>query len=91
MFPEWQAWNRKHFSRYFEVFLDVPMETLYARELKGLYRAFNDGKLTQVVGVDIPFPRPACPDLIIDNAPNLPDPSVLADRILSAMPPLSAS
>lgn len=90
MFPEWQAWNRKHFSRYFEVFLDVPMETLYARELKGLYRAFNDGKLTQVVGVDIPFPRPACPDMIIDNTPDLPDPSVLADRILAAMPPLSA-
>lgn len=88
MFPEWQAWNRKTFSRYFEVFLDVPLEVLYRRESKGLYRGYRSGELKQVVGLDIPFPRPAQPDLVIDNTTDLADPGELADRILAAMPPI---
>lgn len=91
MFPEWQAWNRANFSAYFEVLIDVPMEVLERRESKGLYSGFRDGTLKQVVGLDIPFPRPANPDLVIDNAADMPDPGVLADRILAAMPPLGPS
>jgi len=89
MFPEWQAWNRANFSAYFEVLLDVPMEVLYRRESKGLYRAYRSGEMNQVVGIDIPFPRPANPDLVIDNSADLTDPGVLADRILAAMPQLA--
>ncbi len=89
MFPEWQAWNRANFSAYFEVLLDVPMVILSQRESKGLYRGYRNGEVKEVVGIDIPFPRPAHPDLVIDNSADLPDPGVLADRILAAMPPLS--
>ena len=28
LFHESQEWNRKHYSRYFEVYLDVPMDEL---------------------------------------------------------------
>lgn len=88
IFPEWQAWNRRNFSRYFEVFLEVPMTVLLKRETKGLYQAARGGHLSNVVGVDIPFPRPANPDLVIDNSADLPDPGVLAERIVKVLPPL---
>lgn len=89
-FPEWQEWNRKNFSRYFEVFIDVPWDALHRRETKGLYRAARAGEIRNVVGIDIPFPRPANSDLVIDNSADLPDPAALADTILAALPPLEA-
>ena len=39
IFPETQQWNREHYSRSYEVFLDVPMEEFRRRDPKGLYRA----------------------------------------------------
>lgn len=73
IFPEWQAWNRTHFSSYFEIFLDVPLDVLRRRETKGLYKGALAGQIKNVVGVDIPFPRPAHPDLTIDNSVDLDD------------------
>ncbi len=85
IFPEWQAWNREHFSRYFEVFLDVPLDVVKARDTKGLY----GGTIPNVVGLDIPFPRPANPDLIVDVAMQEKGVEACRDLILTRMPALS--
>ena len=53
IFPEWQAWNRKTFSNYFEVFLDIPMPVLMERDTKGLYKEAEAGRMDNVVGIDI--------------------------------------
>ncbi|MGH8613854.1 MAG: adenylyl-sulfate kinase, partial [Gammaproteobacteria bacterium] len=37
IFPDLRAWNRQHFSRYVEVFLDLPMEEAIRRDRKGIY------------------------------------------------------
>lgn len=68
IFPEWQAWNRENFSRYFEIFLDIPLASLRARDTKGLYAAADRGELKNMVGYDIPFPTPPLPDLVIDES-----------------------
>ena len=68
IFPDWQAWNRQNFTRYFEIFLDVPIDTLKQRDTKGLYAEAEDGRMKNMVGFDIPFPRPPAPDLVIDAA-----------------------
>jgi len=65
IFPEWQAWNRKNFANYYEIFLDVPMSELISRDPKGLYKQAIAGKLENFVGFDIEFPRPPNPDLVI--------------------------
>ena len=65
IFPEWQAWNRKNFKEYFEIFLDLPMEMLMERDPKGLYKQAAAGELANFVGFDIEFPRPKNADLII--------------------------
>jgi cytidine diphosphoramidate kinase len=68
IFPEWQQWNRDNFNDYFEIFLDLPLETLKTRDPKELYAGAEAGRIADVVGIDIPFPRPARPDLVIDEA-----------------------
>jgi adenylylsulfate kinase len=85
IFPSWQAWNRENLSDYFEVFLDVPMDVVIGRDTKGLYQAALDGETDNVVGVDIPFPPPANPDLVLDSSGRDGTPDELVERILSAL------
>ena len=67
IFPEWQAWNRENFSDYYEILLDVSLETLIDRDPKGLYKKAVDGDLPNFVGFDIEFPKPVNPDLIVGS------------------------
>lgn len=85
IFPQWQRWNREKLSDYFEVLLDVPMDVVIERDTKGLYRAALEGTTDNVVGVDIPFPRPADPDLVLDSSGRGGSPDELAERILDAL------
>ncbi len=83
IFPDILAANRSRFSTYFEVFIDAPMSALEARDGKGLYAAARRGEMVDVVGVDIPFPRPEQPDLVVRNdGPSL-DAAVIAKDILT--------
>lgn len=67
LFEEQQRWNRENYSDYFEVFIDVPMEVLAARDQKGLYSGAKAGRISDVAGFDIPFMPPANPDMIVRN------------------------
>jgi adenylylsulfate kinase-like enzyme len=79
-FDEHQSWNRASNSRYFEVYLDVPMEVLVARDQKGLYSSALAGRIKDVVGVDMPFPPPKNPDMVIRSTDA---PDVMARNILA--------
>lgn len=85
IFPEWQQWNRENFSSYFEIFVDAPMEQLIERDSKGLYKKALAGEVTNVVGVDIPFPKPPASNLVLQNDATTKTPGILADEILAAM------
>lgn len=67
LFEDTRRWNRENLSAYYEVFLDAPLETLAARDPKGLYREALAGRMRDLPGVDIPFPRPERPDLVLEN------------------------
>jgi cytidine diphosphoramidate kinase len=84
IFPEMRACNRVRFSRYFEVCVSVPMETLINRDVKNLYVPALKGEISDVVGIDIPFPEPTSSDLVLDNSVEGKDPRELARRILDA-------
>lgn len=85
IFPEWQEWNRREFEQYFEVFIDVPMELLEERDVKGIYRQARRGEIDNVVGIDIPFPRPSSPDLVIDSDDMKRTPDELADLVVESV------
>lgn len=82
IFPEWQEWNRREFSSYFEVFIDAPLELVEQRDAKGIYAQARRGEASNVVGIDIPFPRPAAPDLVIGGADLARSPEDLAEDIV---------
>lgn len=84
LFPEWQAWNRRECSSYFEVFLDAPLELVERRDSKGIYAKARRGEITNVVGIDIPFPRPPNADLTIAGADLERSPDLLARRVLDS-------
>ncbi len=67
LFEDIQALNRRRYSRYFEVYLSVSMETLRRRDNKNLYGPAFRGEIDNVVGVDLPFTPPKNPHMTIDN------------------------
>jgi cytidine diphosphoramidate kinase len=85
MFPEWQAWNRREFSSYYEIFLDLPLRMLEERDPKGIYKKFREGEVTDVVGLDIKFPKPQNPDLVVGSIDQKCGPQELATKIYSRM------
>lgn len=68
IFPESREWNRNNLKNYYEVFIDTPLDNLMGRDVKGIYSKYQSGEISDVVGMDIDFPVPKNPDLIIDNS-----------------------
>lgn len=85
VFRESSDWNRQHYSRYFEVYVDAPMSVLEDRSTKDLYRKAKAGEIRNVVGVDIEWQPPLSPDLVIHNGDGQIEPRQAADLILSRM------
>lgn len=83
IFPDWQKWNRTHIQDYSEVYLNVPLDILKKRDTKNLYARADRGELENVVGIDIPFPEPRHPDLVIDNSEEKTDFSEEIEKILA--------
>lgn len=71
IFQSTRDWNRANINNYYEVFIDVDMEDLRDRDVKGIYKAFNEGRLNNVVGEDIKFTKPENSDLVIHNNQSL--------------------
>lgn len=66
MYDEVRAWNRNNNKRYVEVFLDVPFEILRERDQKGLYTAYENEEIENLVGIkNAELPRN--PDIVICN------------------------
>jgi len=83
IFPEWQSWNRNNIPEYSEVYIKTSMKTLLRRDIKNLYEKALNGKISNVVGVDIDFPEPTNPDLILENDIDRTDFDELIDRIMN--------
>ena len=74
-------------ARYREIYIEAPIEFVRTRDDKGLYAAAAEGRVTNVVGIDILWIPPPSPDLVIDATRNTP-PNELALRIADLDPVL---
>ena len=83
IFPEWQEWNRKNIKNYQEIYIKASMDVLQKRDKNNLYLNAREGKIKNVVGIDIPFPEPKNPDLIIENNIDRDDFSSMINKVLS--------
>jgi adenylylsulfate kinase len=82
IFPDILKANRKQFKNYLEVYISAPYDILRARDSKGLYVAAEKGEQSNVVGIDIPFPKPVFSDLVLDSSGKAGDFVTLADKTL---------
>jgi adenylyl-sulfate kinase len=63
-----QARNLVGDDRFFEVFLDVPLNICEERDPKGLYKKVRAGQISKFTGIDSPYEQPSNPELIINTA-----------------------
>lgn len=63
VFDELTAWARENIDNFREIYVKVSMETLRARDQKGLYSS----NAPDVVGVDVPYDEPSAPDVVALN------------------------
>jgi len=54
-------------QRFFEVFVDTPIEVCEQRDVKGLYARARRGQITNFTGVDDPYEAPVDPELTLDT------------------------
>ena len=52
-------------SRFYEVFVNAPLDVLEQRDPKGLYRLARSGNLSQFTGIDSVYEKPLSPALIL--------------------------
>jgi adenylylsulfate kinase-like enzyme len=72
-------------DRYFEVFIDTPLEICEQRDTKGLYKKARSGELKNFTGIDAPYERPTRPDATILTTRFSPEES--ANLLLKAIEP----
>jgi adenylylsulfate kinase len=85
MFQEHRDWCRSNSSSYFEVAIDVGLNVLMARDQKGLYTGAQEGRIKNVVGIDLPYDPPASADFVVGNDVPRHDFRALAHEIVAAI------
>ena len=70
-------------GEFLEIFVDAPLETVIARDPKGLYKRALAGEIKNFTGVDQPYERPEAPDIVLKSA--LENPEALADRVIGEL------
>lgn len=54
-------------DRFFEVFVDAPLDLCKQRDPKGLYRRAELGQIRDFTGVDSPYEPPDAPEITVDT------------------------
>lgn len=79
IFEETREWNRQTYEKYLEVYLHASDETLAQR--RHLYNEARQGKIRNVVGVDIPFTPPRNSDMTFSTEPQINDVEKISNLI----------
>ncbi len=82
-YREARAWARNEIGNFVEVYVKCPIEVCRERDVKGLYKLADEGKLKGFTGVDDPYEEPENPELVIETDKETPAQSV--QRILNKL------
>ncbi len=85
IFPDILEQNKTAFSYYREIYLKANLPELISRDTKGVYIDSGDDRHSNVVGMDIPFPEPVKPDLILNTTDNSGSPEELAAKAIAIL------
>jgi bifunctional enzyme CysN/CysC len=70
-------------GEFLEIFVDAPLETVIARDPKGLYKRALAGEIKNFTGVDQPYEAPENADIVLKSA--LETPEILANRVVAEL------
>jgi adenylyl-sulfate kinase len=62
-----RAWARQEIGNFVEIYVDCPLEVCRQRDVKGLYKLVDEGKMKNFTGVDDPYEAPEHPDLVVET------------------------
>src|SRR5947207_6561419 len=66
-YHEARDWARKEIGNFVEVYVKCPLEVCRQRDVKGLYKLVDEGKIKNFTGVDDPYEEPVHPELVIET------------------------
>jgi len=75
-YREAREWAREHIGNFVEVYVKCPINVCRQRDVKGLYKLVDEGKLKGFTGVDDPYEEPEHPELVIETDKETIDESV---------------
>lgn len=65
---EARKWARQEIGNFVEVYVKCPIEVCRQRDVKGLYKLVDEGKITGFTGVDDPYEEPEHPELVVETS-----------------------
>lgn len=65
---EARAAHKQRGIPFLEVFMDVPLSVVKARDPKGLYKKVAAGMIKNFTGIDSPYETPLSPEVVLKNA-----------------------
>jgi adenylylsulfate kinase len=66
-YHEARGWARKEIGNFVEVYVKCPLDVCRQRDVKGLYKQVEEGKIKGFTGVDDPYEEPDHPELVIET------------------------
>jgi adenylyl-sulfate kinase len=66
-YSETRVWARQEIGNFVEIYVKCPLEVCRQRDVKGLYKLVDEGKIKNFTGVDDPYEEPEQPELVIES------------------------
>ena len=66
-YREAREWARQEIGNFVEVYVKCPLDVCRERDVKGLYKLVDEGKITGFTGVDDPYEEPQHPELVLET------------------------
>ena len=75
-YREFATRSARQHERFFEVYVECPLDTLVERDVKGLYKKALAGEIKNFTGVSDPYEEPLNPELTITTSRESPQESL---------------
>jgi adenylyl-sulfate kinase len=75
-YREAREWARQEIGDFVEVYVKCPLEVCRQRDVKGLYKLVDEGKIKNFTGVDDPYEEPEYPEVVVETDKETPAESV---------------
>ena len=66
-YREAREWARQEIGNFVEIYVKCPIEVCRQRDVKGLYKLVDEGKIRNFTGIDDPYEEPLNPELVVET------------------------